>query len=88
MSNRNLAVSPHWEYGFRCHGLWALPHQRIGWVSLPPRVGPVATWGARHVGYSWGIRDPVTGGYIEGSARTLRTAKRRVEREAVRLYVW
>jgi hypothetical protein len=41
---------------------------------------------AKDHGYSWGVVVPKTGGYVEGKARTLRTAKRRVEFEYRRLY--
>ncbi len=54
---------PHWEHGYRCHGLWH-DRDRIGFVGLTPRGFPVA--------YSWHYKQGC------GTEPTLYRAKRRV----------
>jgi len=65
-----MAAAPHWEHGYRCHGLWR-GNDRLGCVSL----GPPGLWDGV---YRWMIdarpADP------SGQAATLRAAKRAVER--------
>ena len=58
----------HWEHGHRCHGLW-VGNRRLGFVGLPPRGSPVV--------YSWSV-DREYG--PTGTRKTLRAAKRAVER--------
>jgi hypothetical protein len=76
-------TAPVWEHGFRCHGYW-LGVKRVGWVGLSPRVGP-DRGSVKFNGYGWGVVAP-TGEYVEGKTKTLKAAKRRVEREYARLY--
>ncbi len=62
------SVGPHWERGYRCHGYW-LDLVRLGVVSIGPGRGA-----ARRHGYRWCF------GSKEGLARTLRAARRAIER--------
>lgn len=79
----NLAsqgVSPHWERGKRVHGYW-IDIIRYGWVGLPPRAGDGE--GVDKHGYGWAFDPPVITeheGKCEGNCRTLRQAKRAVEK--------
>lgn len=59
-----------WERGYRCHGLWR-GDQRVGLVGIASQ----ADGGARR-GYHWSI----DGTGRHGTVRTLRAAKKAVER--------
>jgi len=74
---------PHWEHGYRCHGYW-LGTKRVGYVGLEPYCGGLGNVKAN--GYGWGVT--LSGGGhqdAKGHTRTLRAAKRAVEREYARL---
>jgi hypothetical protein len=61
---------PHWERGYRCHGYW-LDGERMGWVGMSPRNRCGSSL------YYW----PYVGDYTAlGSYKTLKAAKRAVER--------
>jgi hypothetical protein len=62
--------TPHWEHGYRCHGLW-LDNARLGRVSIGPRGFFTGV-------YRW--EASTKAGTIEGESRSLRAAKRHVER--------
>lgn len=64
-----MEEKPRWEHGYRMHGYW-LGTIRLGWVGLPHTAA-----GLKGCGYGYG-----TGVTTAGSCRTLKTAKRRVER--------
>lgn len=64
-----------WERGYRCHGLW-LGDQRLGYVSL----GPPGLWDGL---YMWNVDRPGPMPAL-GSTKTLKAAKRAVERELER----
>lgn len=67
-------VIPQWERGYRVHGYW-LGSIRLGMVGLPLGREAIAKYG-----YVWRYdRDGEE--HIEGRAKTLRAAKREVERE-------
>lgn len=62
--------APHWERGYRCHGYWR-GQTRVGHVAIGPR-------GYFDGIYLWSV-DVGPGPLPEGTARSLRTAKNRVE---------
>ena len=62
-------TSPHWEHGYRCHGLWQ-GGERLGYVSL----GPPGLWDGL---YRWGI--DADRNAPPGKAETLLAGKRAVE---------
>lgn len=64
------ALPPHWEQGYRCHGLWR-GTERLGYVSL----GPLRRWDCI---YRWGVDADKSA--PPGEAKTLRSAKLAVER--------
>lgn len=66
--------APHWERGLRCHGYWIGDFSRIGFIGLPPRFVT-----AKVDGYSWSMDFPLIGS-ATGKAKTLRSAKRALER--------
>jgi hypothetical protein len=74
---------PTWQRGHRVHGYW-LDGQRLGHVGLSPR-------GLRPIVYTWAIDAAQGRSDVHdacGEARTLRTAKRRVEAAFRKLYSW
>ena len=60
-----MVLSPRWQRGYRCHGLWTEHGQRLGYVGLSPPGHPVV--------YSWAL-DAVPEKH--GECLTLRAAKR------------
>jgi hypothetical protein len=66
---------PHWEHGHRCHGYW-LDMDRIGFIGIPPGRGA-----ATKFGYGWEFGRPGHDSYVEGRTKTLKAAKRAVEKE-------
>jgi len=65
---------PQWESSYRRHGLWD-GTKRLGFIG----IGPRGMW-TKADGYGW--YSDVT--YAEGRAKTLREAKKAVEREAAK----
>lgn len=67
----------HWEHGYRGHGLW-IGNARLGYVGLRPK-------GAWDGVYRWHVEVPGSPGssLVAGEARSLRAAKRLVERSAI-----
>ena len=70
MTDRPPQNRPRWEHGYRCHGLWR-GGERLGCVSL----GPPLHWDGV---YRWVIDAEPDAPAQE--AKTLRSAKRAVER--------
>jgi hypothetical protein len=71
-------MTPQWTHGYRCHGYSIDSHNvRYGCVGIGPGLVP------KTGGYSWEFTphgsQSVTG-LVEGTADTLRQAKRAVER--------
>ena len=62
-------ATPHWEHGYRAHGLWR-GGQRLAHIGLSPP-------GFRPLRYVWSL-DPHE--RVEGSSDSLRAAKRAVAR--------
>jgi hypothetical protein len=76
-------MKPQWEHGYRCHGYW-LGVKRVGYVGLCPYTGGPEN--VKDNGYGWGVSVHGTGhDDAKGRTRTLRAAKRAVEREYARL---
>ncbi len=76
---------PKWERGYRVHGFW-LGNQRMGHVGLPPRGFLVV--------YRWALDDasavPIEASDppSSGEAKSLRSAKRAVNRAFRHYYSW
>ena len=51
---------PHWERGFRCHGYW-IGGNRVGCVSLPPRLPELNSYAKTGFGYKPVHHRPVYG---------------------------
>lgn len=73
---------PVWERGHRGHGYWLREtNTRVGYVGLTPRCH-------RPVEYHWYLDGDATKPPNEGTAKTLRSAKRAVERAFRANYSW
>jgi hypothetical protein len=72
----NPETVPHWEHGYRCHGYW-LGVVRWGFIGITAhRFGRID-------GYGWEFHPHgiVSQNPVRGTTKTLRAAKRAVERE-------
>lgn len=77
LSDLPILPKPHWERGYRCHGLWA-GIVRIGVVG----IGPRNLW-KKSEGYRWRAYCLCLGVNCEGTAKNLRAAKLAVERAII-----